>query len=286
MPQSPGQPAPVAPQAPVPPGAQPPAQPAALPVAQPPGEVLPLHGQPPAAADAPPAITPEAVAQYQADLTAYYQQQAEAQIAAAKQAATADMQLRVALARAGVHHDGYTDYLAAQYTGLPTESRPAIPAWIEAARAANPAFFAQPAAPATAPTASPQAAPVGWSPAAATPPPAAWPAAPAVPAAPPVAQPPAAPWHPAPVAAPPVQPVAPAAPPVAAQPPAQPAAPPVPPWQRTSPEAGAAPSGPGAVAEPPLTEAYVAHIAQHDLRTYMRRHAEIRKFMSERRRAR
>lgn len=72
--------------------------------------------------------------------------------------------------------------------------------------------------------------------------------------------------------------------PVDAQPPpaGAPQGPPVPPWER--PAASVPPAGPSA--DPPLTEAYIAHVSRHDLPTFMRRHDEIRAFMRRRARAR
>jgi hypothetical protein len=240
---------------------------------------------PPASAPAAPTptqYTAEQVTAYQQQVQAHYQ----AQLQAAQQQVQADMALRVALARAGVHHDGYAEFLAGQYNGLAPTTRPRPEQWIETARQQHAAMFAGPGA------AAPQA-PVP-SPGGPFPPPSIGaPPTFAAPSAPPPAPPgwvwtaqgwvqdtraapPAASFSwptPVPQPAPPAWPPAPA--PTFAAPPA-PAG-----WPqlvRSNPDQGA-PSGTGSPVDPPITADLINRM---DQATFARRWPEIDTFMRAR----
>lgn len=254
-----------------------------------------------------PGITPEAIAAYQQQLQGYVQQ--------LQQSHAQDMALRLALTRAGVHHDGYLDYAVQAYSQLAPSTRPKPHEWVPQFQAQYPAFFGQPQAPAP-PGGPPPGVPGNPSlPAAAPPgaPPPGWPA-PAAPAGWPPQAPPQQTWpgYPPPQQAapqgpvwnaaaqrwegpPPQQPAAPAGWPA----PAAPAVPqlPAPPWQpppaapaapagwpqmfRPNPDAGATGTqGAGAI-DPPLTEDLILKM---DPTTIARRWTEVEAFMRNRNR--
>jgi hypothetical protein len=256
---------------PAPPGATTaPPTPAAPPAGAPPPQAPPTPAQAPAAGP-----TPDQLAAYQTQVQTYFQ----SQLQAAQASAAAERQLHVALARAGVHHDGYAEYLATQYGAMPAAQRPAPDAWVAQARAQHPAFFGAQAP--VAPAAPPIVAPPGFAFPSPTAPPA--PPAGALPWAPPVAPPAPAP----PPSAPPGWAWGPqgwyqTAPPAPAAPPGwTPPAPPAPPapaqgWPqmvRPNPDAGAQPGG--TATDPPLSADLILKM---DQATFMRRWPEIDRF--------